>query len=176
MQQRLKIFFLFSFVALFSSGAFSQTLITYGNYVIDKEEFLRAYNKNKPATTDKGKAMQDYLQLYTNFKLKVKAKYNHLFDEKKKGSITIYVSFNTNKDLGEGNQSQKWSTPTLLLSKPGHIVWYPSLQPLNTAEDKAKKYTSLSLGQKARLFFKDMKDDKSPYLSTYIVEFTKPTP
>ena len=92
-----------------------------------------------------------------------------------KGS-SIYVSFNTNKDLGEGNQSQKWSTPTLLLSKPGHIVWYPSLQPLNTAEDKAKKYTSLSLGQKARLFFKDMKDDKNLYLSTYIIEFTKPTP
>ena len=92
-----------------------------------------------------------------------------------KGS-SIYVSFNTNKDLGEGNQSQKWSTPTLLLSKPGHMVWYPSLQPLNTTEDKAQKYTSLSLGQKARLFFKDIKDDKSPYLSTYIIEFTKPTP
>ena len=92
-----------------------------------------------------------------------------------KGS-SIYVSFNTNKDLGEGNQSQTWSIPNLLLSKPGHMVWYPSLQPLNTPEDKAKKYTSLSLGQRARLFFKDIKDDKSPYLSTYIIEFTKPTP
>ena len=89
-----------------------------------------------------------------------------------KGS-SIYISFNTNANLGDGNNSQEWSTPKLLLSKPGHTIWYPSLQPINTAEDKSKKYTSLNLGQKARLFFKDMEGDKSPYLSEYIMEFKK---
>ena len=60
--------------ALFlNAAAFSQTLISYGNSTVDKDEFLRAYNKNKPAVTDKEKALRDYLELYTNFKLKVKA-------------------------------------------------------------------------------------------------------
>lgn len=60
-------------IALCSTAAFSQTLITYGNSQVSKDEFLRAYNKNKPAVTDKEKSMRDYLELYTNFKLKVKA-------------------------------------------------------------------------------------------------------
>jgi hypothetical protein len=89
-----------------------------------------------------------------------------------KGS-SIYISFNTNANLGEGKNSQEWSTPKMLLNKPGHTIWYPSLQPINSKEDKAKKYTSLNLGQKARLFFKDIEGDKSPYLSEYIVEFRK---
>lgn len=89
-----------------------------------------------------------------------------------KGS-SIYISFNTNADLGEGDNSQQWSTPKLFLNKPGHTIWYPSLQPANTAEDKARHYTSLNLGQMARLFYKDITDTASPYLSEYMVEFKK---
>ncbi|MEJ7589098.1 MAG: hypothetical protein WKI04_16195 [Ferruginibacter sp.] len=89
-----------------------------------------------------------------------------------KGS-SIFISFNTNQDLGIGNNSQEWSTPKLLLDKPGHTVWYPSLQPVNDQDGKAKKYTSINLGQKARLFYKDMQGDKSPYLSEYIISFKK---
>ncbi len=89
-----------------------------------------------------------------------------------KGS-RIYISFNKNKDLGTGNNSQQWTAPKLLLDKPGHTIWYPSLQPLNTPEDLAKKYTSLNLGQKARLFFKDQYNGQSPYLSEYIIKFEK---
>ena len=60
--------FLFSF-----SVVFSQTLFTYGNNAVDKEEFLRAYNKNKTAVVDKEQALREYLDLYLKFKLKVKA-------------------------------------------------------------------------------------------------------
>ncbi len=90
-----------------------------------------------------------------------------------KGS-SIYLSYNLNADLGEGNNSQEWSTPKQLLDKPGHIIWYPSLQPASTAADKSAKYTSVNLGQKARLFFKDNFDNQSPYLSEYAIEFKKP--
>jgi hypothetical protein len=89
-----------------------------------------------------------------------------------KGS-SIYISFNMHKDLGDGDNSQQWSIPKLLLNKPGHTIWYPSLQPLDNAEDKANKYTSLNLGEKARLFFKDMSGNESPYLSQYIIQFKK---
>jgi len=60
--------FAFNFSALFS-----QTLFTYGNNAVDKQEFLRAYNKNKSASDDKEKALREYLDLYSKFKLKVKA-------------------------------------------------------------------------------------------------------
>jgi peptidyl-prolyl cis-trans isomerase SurA len=54
---------------------FSQTIFTYGNNAVEKEEFLRAYNKNKTPVTDNEKALRDYLELYSKFKLKVKAAY-----------------------------------------------------------------------------------------------------
>ncbi len=87
-----------------------------------------------------------------------------------KGS-SIYISFNKNKDLGTASNSQAWSKPELLVDKPGHTIWYPSLQPFANENDKEHKYTSVMLGKKARLFYKDMYDDKSPYLSEYIIEF-----
>ncbi len=87
---------------------------------------------------------------------------------------SIYISYNMNKDLSTANNSQQWSAPRLLLAKRGHTVWYPSLQPVNSPTDKKNRYTSLNVGQRARLFYKDMYDDKSPYLSEYIIEFKKP--
>ena len=83
----------------------------------------------------------------------------------------LYISFNPNRDLGKGNNSQAWSEPQLLVQKPGHVIWYPSLQPLNTPEDIAAKNTSLKLGKKARLFFKY--SDLGKYCSEYVVEFSK---
>lgn len=85
----------------------------------------------------------------------------------------LYISFNRNRDLGTGANSQDWSTPQLLVQRPGHILWYPSLQPMNTPEDIAEKRTCLRLGQQARLFFKDMNGPKSEYLSEFIVRFEK---
>lgn len=85
----------------------------------------------------------------------------------------IYISFNKNKDLGAGDNAQQWSKPQLVLQKPGHILWYPSLQPMNTEEDIKAKRTCLRLGKKARLFVKDMEGDNHQYISEYIVEFDK---
>ena len=80
-------------------------------------------------------------------------------------------SFNFNKDLGLSNNSQKWTDPQVLVQKPGHVLWYPSLQPMNTTEDIAAKNTSLKLGKKARLFFKYSNLGK--YFSEYVIEFEK---
>ena len=58
---------------LFASATYSQTLFTFGNSAVSKDEFLRAYNKNKTVTTNKEQSMKDYLDLYIKFKLKVQA-------------------------------------------------------------------------------------------------------
>jgi peptidyl-prolyl cis-trans isomerase SurA len=69
----LKKFFILCTLALSANTIIAQTLFTYGKNETSKAEFLRAYNKNKPSTTDKQKSIKEYLDLYTNFKLKVKA-------------------------------------------------------------------------------------------------------
>lgn len=51
----------------------AQTVITYGKNTVSKEEFLRAYNKNKSTEEDKEKAIREYATLYSEFKLKVQA-------------------------------------------------------------------------------------------------------
>ncbi len=70
----MKKFFIYCAISIsILSDSFAQTLFTYGSSETSTAEFLRAYNKNKPAAVDKAKAMREYLDLYTNFKLKVKA-------------------------------------------------------------------------------------------------------
>jgi peptidyl-prolyl cis-trans isomerase SurA len=51
----------------------AQTLFTYGSDRVQKDEFLRAYNRNKSKVEDPEKALREYLDLYVKFKLKVKA-------------------------------------------------------------------------------------------------------
>lgn len=86
---------------------------------------------------------------------------------------SVYISFNKNKDLGLANNSQQWSKPKLLAKKEGHTLWYPSLQPINSAANKDNEYSSLKLGQHARLFYKDNDNAKNDYVSEYLVEFVK---
>ncbi|WP_409013982.1 hypothetical protein [Dyadobacter sp. CY356] len=83
----------------------------------------------------------------------------------------VYISFNTNPDLGIDANSQNWSEPQLLFEKPGYILWYPSLQPLGTQEHLLAKYTSLRLGKKARFFVKRIKPGDDQYASEHTVEF-----
>jgi peptidyl-prolyl cis-trans isomerase SurA len=69
----MKKIYLLAFFCAASTAMFAQTLFTYGNTAVSKDEFLRAYNKNKVATDNKEKAIREYLDLYSRFKLKVKA-------------------------------------------------------------------------------------------------------
>ncbi len=76
----MKRSFLLLVISFTITNSFSQTLFTYGNNAVSKEEFLRAYNKNKTTVTDKEKAYREYLDLYSKFKLKVKAAYEMKLD------------------------------------------------------------------------------------------------
>ena len=69
----IKHFFLLLVVIAAAIQTSGQTLFTYGSGQVSKSEFLRAYNKNKTPVADKEKALREYLDLYTKFKLKVQA-------------------------------------------------------------------------------------------------------
>ena len=69
----MKKIFLFFILISTTITIFSQVLFTYGPNTVTKDEFLRAYNKNKTTVIDKQSALREYLDLYIKFKLKVKA-------------------------------------------------------------------------------------------------------
>lgn len=65
--------FLLSLAALVAAyGATAQTLFTYGTNTVSKNEFLKAYNKNKTPDAGSEQSLKEYLDLYIKFKLKVK--------------------------------------------------------------------------------------------------------
>jgi len=76
----MKKIFLVPVLMLISSAGFSQNIFSYGNNAVSKQEFLKAFNKNKVTITDKDKAVRDYLELYSNFKLKVKEAQDLMLD------------------------------------------------------------------------------------------------
>ncbi|MEO6819209.1 MAG: peptidylprolyl isomerase [Ginsengibacter sp.] len=67
-----KLLLLFTLLSIFFTAK-SQTLFTYGNHAVSQQEFLSAYNKNKEANITKENSLQNYLQLYIAYKLKVQA-------------------------------------------------------------------------------------------------------
>ncbi len=58
----------------------AQQLFTLGTQKVSTQEFLNAYNKNKSILVDNKSSVTDYLELYTRFKLKVKAAYDMRLD------------------------------------------------------------------------------------------------
>lgn len=86
---------------------------------------------------------------------------------------SVFVSINPHRDLGAGDNSQKWSTPVRILHRPGHTLWYPAFQPTDSAEDLALRRTCLRLGAEARLFVKDMTDAAADYVCDHRVEFVR---
>lgn len=54
----------------------AQTLFTYGTHAVSKDEFLKAFNKNPDTSANKQEKLQEYLDLYINFRLKLQAAYD----------------------------------------------------------------------------------------------------
>ena len=76
-----KKYFLVLFASIGMITASAQTLFTYGKYAVDAKEFLRAYNKNNTQpVVNKAKSVSDYLDLYINSKLKIRAAYDRRYD------------------------------------------------------------------------------------------------
>ena len=64
------IFSILLLTVVISSKA--QTLFTYGTNKVDKAEFWRAFTKNNSGTANE-KSIEEYLELFVRFKLKVQA-------------------------------------------------------------------------------------------------------
>jgi len=75
---------LFLYLIIVLSTAYSQKndeiLFTYGNDKVTKTEFLNAFKKNNNIKTATEQEIREYLNLYINFKLKVKQGYSEGID------------------------------------------------------------------------------------------------
>jgi peptidyl-prolyl cis-trans isomerase SurA len=69
----MKKFYCLLLAAAIIPALSAQSIFTYGNAPVGNDEFMRAYNKNKSPEANKESALREYLNLYINFKLKVKA-------------------------------------------------------------------------------------------------------
>ena len=69
------------FALFFVEITSAQVLFTYGPYSTDAKDFLRAFNKNNTTvSTNKAKAMRDYLDLYIASRLKIREAYTRGYD------------------------------------------------------------------------------------------------
>ncbi len=59
----------------------AQTLFKYGNKAVSKVEFVKAFDKNPNPDSNRKASLQEYLNLYINFKLKVQAAYDEKLNE-----------------------------------------------------------------------------------------------
>ncbi|MBS1746908.1 MAG: peptidylprolyl isomerase [Bacteroidetes bacterium] len=70
------LLFFFAAILSFNHIANAQTIFTYGSHEVSEKEFLDAYNKNPDTTGNKAEKLQQYLDLYINFRLKLQAAYD----------------------------------------------------------------------------------------------------
>ncbi|MFY7652614.1 MAG: peptidylprolyl isomerase [Chitinophagaceae bacterium] len=65
-----------AFLVTFAQQVQAQTLFTYGKHTVSKQAFLEAFSKNPPPDSVRRKQLDEYLNLYQIFKLKVQAGYD----------------------------------------------------------------------------------------------------
>lgn len=66
---------------MYIATSFAQNVFTYGKYAVTKDEFEKAFYKNPASNAGRKKALREYLDLYINFKLKVRAAYDAGLDK-----------------------------------------------------------------------------------------------
>lgn len=140
----MKKIYLLLLLAFGATGLFSQTVFTYGNTPVEKEEFLRAYNKNKTPATDNEKALREYLELYSKFKLKVKAAYALRLDTLQQLKFDMQ-SFSSQVEEGYMNDEKRVNAlidEAIERSKKDiHLIHFYA--PLSAGADSAKTFKAI---------------------------------
>jgi peptidyl-prolyl cis-trans isomerase SurA len=83
---------------IFITNSFAQNVFTYGNKSVTKAEFLEAFNKDPAKADNRKKALQEYLQLYINYKIKVEEAYAEKLD---KDPTQVYELDNFKRQLAD---------------------------------------------------------------------------
>lgn len=137
------LIFCITFISFTNSNA--QTLFSVGNEKVSKEEFLNAYNKNK-TQNESEKSFREYLDLFVNYKLKVKAAESLRLDTLYQIRTDIQ---NFRKQLQEGFLIDEASTTKLLNealergSSNIHVIHFYS--PVSNSADSLKAMSAVNI-------------------------------
>jgi peptidyl-prolyl cis-trans isomerase SurA len=134
----------------------AQTLFSYGKHTASKEEFIRSFDKNAPST-DKRKAMVEYLPLFINYKLKVQAARDEKMDTlpSQKADLEVYKQQLQDGFLMQRSNVNQITDEAILRSQTdillGHLFFPFTAQDsnsLSSANTKAQAaYASVKSGQ-----------------------------
>ena len=148
----MKKFYLLFAMAVCYASVHSQTVFTYGNNAVSKDEFLRAYNKNNSPVTDKEKSLREYLELYSNFNLKVKSAEELRLDTLPQIQYDIA---NFRRQVEENYMSDEKGSIKLMdeafvrSQKDLHIVHFSITVPLGSPVDSLKAYQQITAAYEA---------------------------
>ncbi len=98
-------------ISISAINTHAQTLFTYGKKSVSKQEFLAAFNKNPSSNADRKKALEEYKNLYINFKLKVQSAYDEKLQDEKTFKLE---SENFKKQIAETVINDEANAKTLL--------------------------------------------------------------
>lgn len=136
-------------LAGYSAGA--QTLFTYGKKNVTQQEFLKAFQKN-PTATQSPTAIQDYLPLYINYKLKVQFAYDEGMDSlpAQQDELYQYQEQLTESFIARQSNTEALVTEAMQRSQHDRFVRHLSIpfEPGNaTSEQKAKQLADAAFAQ-----------------------------
>ena len=142
----IKMYLLLALV-LGTTTLFSQPLFTYGGIPVGKDEFLRAYNKNRTPGDNNEKSLREYLDLYLKFKLKVKAAQEIKLDtlQQLKHDIQNFSSQVEESYMNDENSVNKLLDEAIERSqKDIHVIhFYVALNTLTTKADSLKAFKAM---------------------------------
>ena len=168
MQNFIKNFLTIVAFIFLSTNSNAQTIFTYGKNSTTAQEFLRAYNKNKTNTNDKEKSVREYLELYTNFKLKVQAAQelrldtlpqikfdvknfreqiidNYLIDTKSMQNLIDEAAERSKKDIKVGYYFIPNADSVLAFAEANKLFAYLVQKNMETDAEIAQKFSSVKL-------------------------------
>ena len=158
-----------------SLPSIAQTIFTYGNQAVSKDEFLKAYSKNNNSGKANAIAYKDYLDLYTKYKLKVQAAYAEHLDTLP--TLTVELQ-NFRNQIANSYMNDQTYTDKLVneaferAQKDIHIEQiFISIPPAAAPADTMKAFQKLSAvkeGLKKGIKFETLADNYSddPYAKT----------
>lgn len=134
----------------------AQTLFSYGKHTASKQEFIRSFEKNAPST-DKRKALAEYLPLFINYKLKVQAARDEKMDTlpSQKADLEVYKQQLQDGFLVQRSNVNQLTNEAIVRSQTdillGHLFFpYNSTDSVSyqSAKNKAQAaYASIKAGQ-----------------------------
>jgi len=166
--------FIFTIIFFNYISIFGQTLFTYGKKTVSKQSFLQAFNKNPSPDAERRKALDEYLNLYINYKLKVQAAIDESLD---KQPTYIAESSNFKNQIAENIINEEVGIKKLIqeafLRSQKDVFAAQVFVPFTSNGDTANAYNKIMDAYKDLQSGKDFETVATSYATDEAIKSTK---